>query len=314
MRLLLAFLTFSCVAAQWEMLPDIPTGALQEHGVAQLAGAIYLLGGFNASLDTVATVNRFDVATGVWDTVSDMPTPVHHPSVGVVGGKLYMLAGLTGLEKKHAGVAFVYDPTTDRWTNITPMGKKFDRGASGVAVVGKRIYVMGGLRKKTAVNTFSVYNTKTDKWDHSLPPIPGLPRDHLVGASVNKKVYAIGGRDTQIKEVNDEVLMYDPKTNEWVNQAPMPTARAGIAGAVVGDMIVVVGGEGNVEFETGVFPQVEVYDALGDVWSDAGMMVTPRHGMQAAAYNGSVYVPGGATATMSTAVAKFEKFTPPARR
>eukprot|EP00803_Ostreobium_quekettii_P008409 evm.model.scf_171.12 EVM.evm.TU.scf_171.12 scf_171:115052-117821(+) len=314
LRWFLALAMCSTAVGQWEELADIATGALQDHGVARVAGAIYTVGGLNASFQTVATVNRYDVALGKWDAVSDLPAPVHHPILAAVGGKLYMLGGLVSLRLDQAGVAFVYDPSTDKWSKITAMGPKFDRGASGVAVVNSNIYVMGGLQKGKAVNLFSVYNTKTDKWDHKLPSMPGLPRDHLVGAAVNNGIFAIGGQDTHVSKVSSEVLMYDRSKNEWTRRSSMPTARAGSASAVLDGMVVVVGGEGSVQLESGVFPRVEVYDAQEDVWWDAGKMATPRHGMGAAAYNGSIYVPGGATVAMLSAVSIFDKFTPPARR
>lgn len=210
-------------------------------------------------------------------------------------------------------MAFVYDPSTDEWTDVTPMGPNSTRGASGVAVVGDKIYIIGGFRERRAVNMFSVYDTKSDEWNHSLPPVPGLPRDHLVGAAIDGNVYSVAGRDTQLLEVTDELLMYDPLAGEWVEKSPLPTARAGIAGGVVDGRIVVVGGEGNVEFESGVFNEVEIYDPEADEWTDVGDMPVPRHGMGAVGVGGKLYVPGGATVSLFSAVADFDAFTPPAK-
>lgn len=297
----------------WEALTDVGSGPIQEHGVAELNGAIYNIGGIDRLLQTVPTVSRYNLTTREWRTAKEMPTGIHHPNVASVGGRIYVLGGLETLAFSDLDVAYVYDPSADEWSEITPMGPNATRGASGVAVVDKQIYIIGGMRETKAVTMLSMYDITTDEWNHMLPPIPGLPRDHLIGAAIDGKVFSVAGRDTQVLKVTDELLMYDPQTREWVEKSPLPTARAGIAGGVVDGRIVVVGGEGNVEFESGVFNEVEIYDPEKDEWIDAGEMAVPRHGMGAASVNGKLYVPGGATLALLSAVADFDRYSPPVR-
>jgi N-acetylneuraminic acid mutarotase len=91
----------------------------------------------------------------------------------------------------------------------------------------------------------------------------------------------------------------------------MPTARGGTACGVIGDRLVVVGGEGNpAPGSRGVFPQVEAYDAAANAWQTLAPMRTPRHGMGAAAWDGKLYVPGGANQQAFGAVATHEILTP----
>jgi N-acetylneuraminic acid mutarotase len=90
----------------------------------------------------------------------------------------------------------------------------------------------------------------------------------------------------------------------------MPTARGGTAAGVVDGKIYVVGGEGNGAAASGVFPQVEEYDPATDTWTSRGEMLTPRHGMGAAGFDGGLYVPGGATTQGFGAVATAEIFVP----
>ena len=86
----------------------------------------------------------------------------------------------------------------------------------------------------------------------------------------------------------------------------MPTARGGIGSGVVNGAIVVVGGEGNPDADSGVFPQTEIYDPAADAWSAGPDMPTPRHGMGAAGVDGALYVPGGADVAGIGAVATHE--------
>ena len=89
----------------------------------------------------------------------------------------------------------------------------------------------------------------------------------------------------------------------------MLTPRAGAAAAIVGGRFLVVGGEGNEEAASGVFPQVEANDPLSDAWSSLPPMPTPRHGMGAAAVGATLYVPGGADVQAFSAVDTHEAFT-----
>ena len=79
---------------------------------------------------------------------------------------------------------------------------------------------------------------------------------------------------------------------------------------MVNDNIIVVGGEGNSGDPSGVFPHVESYDPMADSWTSLPPMPTPRHGMGAAGYDGTLYVPGGADSQAFGAVATFEAYTP----
>jgi N-acetylneuraminic acid mutarotase len=73
----------------------------------------------------------------------------------------------------------------------------------------------------------------------------------------------------------------------------MPTLRGGVSTSTIRHKIYLMGGEGNKQAETGVFDQVEVYDAKRDRWESAGRMKVPRYRTYAVGVGGRVYVPGG---------------------
>lgn len=91
----------------WEALPDVGNGPIQEHGVAALDGAIYVVGGIDGMIRTVQTVNRYNLDTRKWSLVKDMPTALHHPNVAAVDGKLYALGGFEGLQFADVSVGAV---------------------------------------------------------------------------------------------------------------------------------------------------------------------------------------------------------------
>jgi N-acetylneuraminic acid mutarotase len=293
---------------RWAAAPALAAGPRQETGVAVIEGRIYVVGGLEGSRTIVTEVEALDTASMTWETVSSLPAPMHHPNVAAVEGRLYVLGSLGRDDFAENGEVWEYDATTRTWTRRTPMPQGTQRGASGVAVVGSKIYVAGGLRGLQAVNDFSAYDTTNDTWE-TLPSVP-TSRDHLVAGAIGGRVYVIGGRNGGLEVHTGRVDIFDPATGSWSRGSPMPTSRAGSAAAVLDDRIYVFGGEGNAALSTGVFDDVESYDPATDSWSIHVPMPTPRHGSGAAALMGRIYVLGGANKDGFASLDTVQTFTP----
>ena len=118
---------------------------------------------------------------------------------------------------------------------------------------------------------------------------------------------ALGGRidgDYSRNLASNEA--YDPASNSWEQRAPMPTARSGIAAAVLEGRIFVFGGEA----PTGTFNQVDAYDPRSNGWSSHARMSTARHGLGAAAVAGRIYVVSGGPTPGDSVSAANEIFVP----
>ncbi len=64
--------------------------------MAAVAGRIYVLGGFTASLSIVPRVEAYDPGKDSWSEVAPLPRPLHHANVAAVGDRLYVLGALVG--------------------------------------------------------------------------------------------------------------------------------------------------------------------------------------------------------------------------
>ena len=60
-----------------------------EVAAAVLAGKIYVIGGFDGLGRTVATVEVYDPASGLWAAGPDLPAPRHHIVAVTAGDALY---------------------------------------------------------------------------------------------------------------------------------------------------------------------------------------------------------------------------------
>jgi N-acetylneuraminic acid mutarotase len=122
-------------------------------------------------------------------------------------------------------------------------------------------------------------------------------RTMLSSGMVNGKIYAIGGYtgsySTQI--IVSTVEEFDPAADTWTTKTSMPTARSGLASAVVNNIIYAIGGSSPTHAGTcnGSCSTVESYDPVSDTWTVMAPMLTQRNGMTGAAVNGIIYIMGG---------------------
>jgi N-acetylneuraminic acid mutarotase len=294
--------------SNWSAAPSVLGGPIQETAVVELDGKIYVLGGFNSSLEVVSSVRIFDPATCTWSDGPPLPRPLHHANAAVANGTIYVLGAMETIQFVATGDSFAWKPGDTSWTPKAGMPAGTQRGSAAVGTIGDVIYLVGGLRNGS-VATVSAYSTTSDTWDTNLPPLPTV-RDHGCGGAVGGKLYAIGGRGGNIGALDGRVFEYTPGDPVWVEKEPMPTARGGIACGVLDDRIIAAGGEGNPATASRVFAEVEVYTVSTNTWTALPSMATPRHGMGAAVADGVFYVPGGATKEAFGAVDTHELLRP----
>ncbi|PVH70428.1 galactose oxidase [Cadophora sp. DSE1049] len=295
----------------WETLAPLGGGLRQEHTAVLLDNKIYVIGGIKPDssganqIATINTVEAYDVSSNSWSNVAPLPIAMNHGNAAAVNGKIYVLGGLSGNDAGFEGLpnCYVYDPTTDVWTELPPMPVGTERGSATMGVKGDTIILAGGIRLlvpeeggiQDTVDIVSSYNTVTGKWTTH----PSLPegREHAGGAVIRDTFYVLGGRFKAQVNVRDTVYALDLKTFQWSERAGhMPTPRGGVSAAAIGNKIYTFGGEGNLAEGAGfIFNETEVYDVKLDCWEKRRGMLTPRHGMVAVAVNDKIYTPGGGT-------------------
>lgn len=293
--------------APWSPCPRLPGGPRQETAVVAREGELYVLGGFDGASRVVSTVEIYDPVRGAWRAGPALPVSMHHAHAAVVGSRLFVLGFLRGLDFRADGRGYVLEPGATAWAPVASMPAGTERGGGATAVVGTRIYVLGGLRGG-AVTDVSIYDTTTDTF--TVGPALPEPRDHLGAAGVGEQVVVIGGRTGRIESHQSDTWILDRDVITWRSARPMPTSRGGFALAALGSRLYVFGGEGNGREASGVFADVEVYDVAADTWAAEAPMPEPRHGTGAAALGGTLYVPGGADRQAFAAVATCTARTP----
>ncbi|KAH8656590.1 putative kelch domain-containing protein 8B [Tricladium varicosporioides] len=293
----------------WTPIAPIPIHPRQEHSAVTLSpDTIYIIGGLYQAPDgnfpTVTTVQKYSPSTNTWSLVASLPIPLNHPNCAVVQGKIYVLGGLTTVPHdptfwNASGECFSYDSRLDMWKKIGELPKGRWVGSAAVGVSGSTVYLAGGLAytnltddQEGTVSIFTAYDITTRHFT-ILPDLPE-PRDHAGVGLIDEKLYVLGGRAYGHNNVKSTVFSYNIKRNCWSEKlATMPTARGGCSSGVIGTQIFTVGGEGDKETDSGVFPHNEAYDTRTNTWKTYAPMDLPRHGTAGVAIENRIYIPGG---------------------
>ncbi len=120
------------------------------------------------------------------------------------------LLGISGCSGDEEGVTPPPPPPPPAWETKTPM--QTARANFGLAVVGNKIYAIGGTEGDIMLSTVEEYDPDTDTWAYkqSLP----IKRGNFCTSVVNGKIYVMGG-DNSLRNPVASVVMYDPSTDQW---------------------------------------------------------------------------------------------------
>jgi hypothetical protein len=183
------------------------------------------------------------------------------------------------------------------WTALAPVPSVGD-GVEGMQVgpIGNVIVAAYGFDNAVGdTNTTRIYDINADAWSTgAAAPLPVRSE----GTAVTKAgaLYAIGGRGPD--GVLADVDRYRPATDRWGSLPDMPTPRAGLAAAVVGRAIYVIGGRDSgggpcSQAPGGELATVERFDIPTQTWSTVASLPSARSDLGAIAHGGKLYVFGG---------------------
>jgi len=269
-----------------------------EARAARSADNIYLVGGLT-SLDlgagtaaSVAAFERYDLRTRRYVKLEPLPARLNHVGVAAYKGDIYVVGGFTDqLERAEpTRDAWRYRTAKRRWEAVVPMPTA--RGGHGLAVVGDRLYAIGGRSFGKRLASVDIYDLRTQTWSKGSP-MP-TPRDHVgVGVHVGL-IYAAGGRQEKDYSLG-AFERYDPARDRWTRLPDLPRPVSSIELVDVNGRLVAAGGGDALSDPAWVSGQTWAYAPADRRWSQLAAMPQPKHGYAAAAAGGRLYVFGGST-------------------
>jgi len=286
-------------AGHWQTLNyNGEPSARHENAFVEVNGKFYLLGGRG-----IKSVDIFDPETRNWTKGTKPPIELHHFQGVVYDQKIYIIGAMTGKFPNETPVEniIIYDPAQDQWETGVEIPAARRRGSAGVVVKGNKAIVISGIINGHVgghVPWVDQYNFDTREWN-TLVDAPRA-RDHFHAAEYQGKIYCAGGRNTDHASAKvfaltiPEVDVYDINSNRWTTlpqSNDIPTRRAGTAATVLGDELIIMGGESG--SQSTAHDEVEAYNITSQSWRSLSNLERGRHGTQAVRYNNKIYIMAG---------------------
>ncbi|HEY0709949.1 MAG TPA: hypothetical protein VGG33_24255 [Polyangia bacterium] len=220
---------------------------------------------------------------GAWKTLAPLPQSRESHGVAAAGGLLFVVGGFGA---PTSVVAF--DPKTNSWSNHAPLPTGADH--INLAGVGDKLYLLSTAQSG---NTYE-YNALAPAGQRAWTPKKAAPvrRPAAAVGVVGTVIYLAGGFTTHDVPAQD-VLAYNTADDTWDSSfPPLPAARSHVNGAVVGNVLYVLGGR-----EAGTAgtrqARVDALDTTTKVWSTKAAMPMVRSEGAAATLNGFIIFAGG---------------------
>jgi non-specific serine/threonine protein kinase len=272
---------------RWRPVQDAPTTRQQAASVVS-GGRIWVLGGLKGTGTATATkkVQTYDPAIDTWSGGPELPDRLHHAMAVELDGEIVVIGGWVprGSNLTAQTSSAVYALRDGEWTELPSLNTP--RAAGAAAVVGDEIVVVGGQNDGELVASTEIFDGESWREGAAI----STPREHLGAASDGSYVYAVGGRKLSSDRNSGALERYDPSADRWERLPSMPTATGSVAATIIGEHLVVVGGEET----TGVLDHVQAFDLGSEEWSELPPIPEPVHGMSIGAVADTLYVLGGA--------------------
>ena len=260
----------------WVEAASMPGPAQSELATVAYQGQIYALGGYGDPRG----FKRYDIASDSWNVLPQLPSGRHHLAAFATAGQVYMVGGdnLGGGATEPAG--FRYDIATQQWQPVPELRPTF---GSQAALLNGRVYIGwddGSLQE---------FDPRQRSGRMIAPP-DRTRRDHAQVQAFLGEIWVLGGRSPD----TNTVAIYDPVAESWRAGPSFVRHRGGFAAAVVGNQIMISGGEG-LTGQPYLVDQTEVLAAGGARWEVGPRMPVAVHGVGGAAANGRFYLVSGST-------------------
>jgi len=211
----------------WTAKSSIPQGSMA-YGIGVVNDKIYVIGGWTHS-GPIAMNQEYDPQTNAWTMKAPMPTARDGFAVAVVNDKIYAIGGATGNIDpwtNNVDVVEEYDPATDTWRTVEAMPTS--RSLLSAAVVGDRIYAIGGLQDTVYLDTNEEFDIGTLRgWELDFTE----PTNHPIVdfAVCNGSLYAAADNRLYVRNGSSWIAINTPTYVTSLESAPSPNRASPLA-------------------------------------------------------------------------------------
>jgi len=222
-------------------------------GQAGTSHMLYVAGGF-ADADTgnsgqsLASVDIFDVASGMWMSGPSLTVARGDLALAAVGETIFAIGGY---DHSYTTMDTMEVLDTSAATPAWMLGASMPhpKGDVQAAVVASKIYVPGGWNaESTFLTSMLVYDPAAGSWSEAAPM--SAPRGDKAVVALDGRIFVIGGEmwsgttttcdwgwgpeDCAVNLIPMHgVEMYSPEDDAWTHMAPLPSSRFRFAAAAI---------------------------------------------------------------------------------
>jgi N-acetylneuraminic acid mutarotase len=211
-----------------------------------------------------------------------------------LGSVLYTFGGgncptCSGFGGNELTMSESFDASTGTWAIEGPLASGLF-GLSAVGVSGK-VYLVGGTSGTSSTPSESVVSYYPGNQYFNPETSMRTPRWKVATAAIDAKIFAIGGGATGSPTTPTSIVEeYDTATRLWTPRRSLSVSRYGAAADTLNGKVYVTGGRG---VSGSALQSTEIYDALGDSWSQGPDMPIARWDHAMVFSGGKFYAIGG---------------------
>ena len=198
--------------------------------------------------------------------MADLPTARENHASVVLGGRLYVMGGYDARRNTVLNVVERFNPDTDTWETVAPMGTGRCRHVA--VVLDGKIYVAGGYNgsnRPPVIKSCERYDPDSGAWERMSNPTNGYVDASAV--VVGGKLWLAGGSRNGLGISQASVEVFDPASNTWdATKSAMTTERSNHVLAVLNGELHAVGDKSLT---------VEKYDVQSETWRIVPEMALP---------------------------------------
>jgi Kelch motif len=247
-----------------------------------------------------------------WVEEPSLPAKIDEPRGATIGGRIYLVGGITGLEDVGHGHLLLdpsdeltrFDPRTGTYTALAPLPRRLNH--IGVVAYRGDLYVLGGYGRSLDVHTsraFFRYDPAGDRWSR-LPDMPAAKAAMAVGV-VGQRLIVAGGARNDVPVAS--AYSFDFRSGRWSRLPDMPDRREHVGAAALGGRLYVLGGRTPASF---AIRTADAYDARRRRWIRLPPMPVASGGLGAAALDGRVFAVGGGNDAAGTVTGAVQEWNP----
>ncbi len=225
------FYKYSILANTWTTGTGTPV-AKSGGDLVVCRNKIYYIGGGNTAVATgTAETFVYDVNTGVWSALADIPTPVTGNVAECYADSLIycMLGGWNTYET----LIQVYNVNTNTWAQATQITSGNGRRSFAGGILGNKLFVCAGFsgsfRNDFWVGTINPANPLQITWQQRTNI--SVPTSRPGGTAIMGKFYVIMG-EISGGAGNDSVAIWDTTTSTWSYRDGKPIRTNNLYGAI----------------------------------------------------------------------------------